>query len=142
MEAFILLADAATTDSGSSKINLLGAGWSLTGPEVPPSAVSVFLRIPWSEAKNEISFRLRLLDVAGGEVRVALNGDRNLSIGGSFGLPEDTAVDDDGRKVPLNIAFCVPLPPLPLEPGQIYRWAFEAAGTEIASASFAVRPKA
>ncbi|TQM77747.1 hypothetical protein FHX40_4518 [Thermopolyspora flexuosa] len=55
------MSDAAQIDA-SGKVGLLGAGWTITGPNVPPMAVTVFLRVPWEEAGQRRTFRIRLLD--------------------------------------------------------------------------------
>ncbi|WP_156056495.1 DUF6941 family protein [Streptosporangium roseum] len=139
MEAFLLLADAASADSGSNKVNLLGAGWSITGPIVPSAAISVFLRAPWDEVGKEIKFGLHLIDSSDHEVRPFVVNDRPLGFEGAFALPDAAELDDMGKRVPLNIAFCIPLPPLPLQPGHTYRWVFEVSDRALASVDFAVR---
>jgi hypothetical protein len=105
MEAFLLLADAANADTGSSRVDLLGAGWSITGPNVPPAAISAFLRAPWGELSGEIQFRLRLVDAADQDVRPFADSDQPLSFDGAFTVSEATQLDGMRGKIPLNAAF-------------------------------------
>lgn len=45
MRASIVLADFAETDPGG-KVHILGAGWSVIGPQPSPQAVAGFLQVP------------------------------------------------------------------------------------------------
>ncbi|GHE43827.1 hypothetical protein GCM10017673_52460 [Streptosporangium violaceochromogenes] len=139
MEAFLLLCDAANTDQGSSKVNMLGAGWSITGPNVPASAISGFLRAAWDEVENPIRFSLHLVDEEGNAVCPFGEGDGPIRLSGSFSLPGEAHMDDMAKRVPLNIAFAVPLPPLPLQTARAYRWILEMRDEQVAVVDFAVR---
>jgi hypothetical protein len=45
----MLLADAAQVSEG--KLNVLGGGWSVTGPNPTPSAIAIYIQVPWDQAK-------------------------------------------------------------------------------------------
>ncbi|MGP4092956.1 DUF6941 family protein [Nonomuraea sp. KM90] len=138
IQAFLVLSDAASTDAATGKINALGAGWSVTGPVVPMSAVTGFLRIPWEEVPEKIRFSVRLLDDAGQPVRPFLDNDEALSFRGEI-APSTEGVERAGMQVPLSFSFAIPIPPLPLEGGRSYEWVLEANDDKVASVQFAVR---
>ncbi|WP_084957792.1 DUF6941 family protein [Thermoactinospora rubra] len=143
IEGFLVLADSASTDQATSKVNLLGAGWSLTGPVIPPAAIAGFLRIPWNEAVDEARFQLRLVDEDGNDVKVpTVNaGLRPVVIEGSMALANASPENEVARKVPLTLSFAMTIPSLPLTPGRAYRWILDVDDVEVASAQFAVRPE-
>lgn len=45
-------------------MHMLG-DWTVTGPQVPPFSVVVFLRVPWEKAQEDHTFEIRLLDDSG-----------------------------------------------------------------------------
>jgi hypothetical protein len=141
IHGFLVLADSASTDASSGKVHMLGAGWSLTGPKVPPSAVAGFLRIPWDEAGEEIRFRLRLVDEDREAVKLLNEDGQSLTIQfvGSLGLPNAQPADEISKKVPLNVSFGLSISPLPLPVGRVYEWIFDVGETEVAAVQFAVR---
>ncbi|MEV5499809.1 hypothetical protein AB0M50_30855 [Nonomuraea fuscirosea] len=138
MQGFLVLSDAASTDAASGKINLLGAGWSVTGPAVPMSAVAGFLRVPWEKATRKIRFALRLLDEEGVPVRPFTDSDGPLVFSGEI-TPDPDHLEPIATRVPFNLSFAIPIPPLPLETGRVYEWVMEAEETRVASVHFAVR---
>lgn len=62
----MLLADAAQEVNG--KLYVLGGGWSVTGPEVPPMAIALKIDVPWNEANRRRQWELVLLDADGSPV--------------------------------------------------------------------------
>ncbi|GAA3123525.1 DUF6941 family protein [Streptosporangium carneum] len=140
MRGFLVLCDSATVDQATGKVSMLGAGWSLTGPQVPSMAVAGFLRVPWIEARTEYAFTLRLVDEGGRPVTTpAAEEGRPLRFGGRL------AVDVGGRAageavVPPEVhsSFVVGVPPLPLAPGR-YTWTLEVDGEDLTSVTFGVR---
>ncbi|MFI6595043.1 DUF6941 family protein [Nonomuraea sp. NPDC050536] len=143
IEGFLLLADAATTDVASGKVNMLGAGWSLTGPAVPPGAIAGFLRVPWDEAKEQIQFALRLADEGREDVRIPIADGETRAVGfqGNLALQDGEQDGTSNARVPMNVSFSISLPPLPLTPGHAYEWILEVGGEEVATVRFAVRPE-
>lgn len=138
MEGFLVLSDSASTDVATGKINLLGAGWSVTGPAVPMAAVAGFLRIPWDDVEEKICFVVRLQDEDGQPVRPFADNDEVLSFRGEFALNADQSEPME-RRVPLTLSFAIQIPPLPLAVGRVYEWILEANDAEVASARFVVR---
>ncbi|GAA4102404.1 DUF6941 family protein [Nonomuraea soli] len=141
MEAFLVLADAVSADPAAGKINMLGAGWSIIGPQSQASGISCFIRMPWDEAQDQVQFTLRLEHSSGSPFLPFRDRDDQLKIGGSFAVPDLAEIDEVGKSVPFNVAFALPIPPLPLQTGHIYRWVMEVNGEDAASVEFAVRPE-
>ncbi|HEX4699067.1 MAG TPA: hypothetical protein VH857_06870 [Actinomycetes bacterium] len=115
MRVTMLLADSAQEVNG--KLYVLGGGWSVTGPDVPPMAIAIKLDVPWSGANAPHQFVLDLVDEdghpvsagdAGGGVRV----EGSFEVGRPAGLRSGSDID---------VAFVVNLPPLPITAGR-YTW--------------------
>ena len=70
MRAAIVLADFAETDSGTGKVHIIGAGWSVTGPMPGPHAVVAFIQVPADRVGDPIPVTLRLADPTGQLVEV------------------------------------------------------------------------
>ena len=111
----MMLADAAQEVNG--KLYVLGGGWSVTGPVLPPMALALKLDVPWSAANQSHEFLLVLVDTDGHPVHVG-GGEDDVRAGGTFevgrppGLPAGTDID---------FAFAVTVPSLPLAAGR-YAW--------------------
>jgi hypothetical protein len=116
MRVTMMLADAAQEVNG--KLYILGGGWSVTGPLLPPMALALKLDVPWSAANQTHEFLLVLVDADGHPVRVAAGDEGEVRAGGTFevarppGLPPGTDID---------FAFAVTVPSLPLSAGR-YAW--------------------
>jgi hypothetical protein len=142
MQAVVLLADSAQTDS-ANKVHALGLGWSVTSAPTPPAALVVFVKVPWNATNVKHSFVLRLLDTDGHPVMLGedpvtgetapLMAQGDFEVGRPPGLPPGMAIDQ---------AFAMTLGPMPLPPGQMYEWQLEIDGhhEEAWSANFYVRP--
>lgn len=140
MEAVLILADAAQVDPGG-KAHMIGAGWTVTGPDMPPQAVVALIDVPWDATNQPHRIELRLLDADGQPVQVPgptgepqpLRLDQTVEVGRPPGVPSGTEI-----KVPLAINLG---PGLPLTPGQRYRWQLDINGEtrEHWSAAFYVR---
>jgi hypothetical protein len=68
VKVVLLLADAAQVSDG--KLNLLGGGWSITGPMPTPSAVAIKIEVPWSDTNVRHEFKLELFTADGDAVMV------------------------------------------------------------------------
>lgn len=120
MRVTMLLADAAQEVNG--KLYVLGGGWSVTGPALPPMSIAVKLDVPWLESERPHEFGLELVDEDGravpageaGTVRV----EGTFEVGRPVGVPEGSDVD---------FAFVVNIPPFPLPPGR-YAWRLSVDG--------------
>ena len=118
MRVTMLLADAAQEVRG--KLYILGGGWSVTGPDVPPMALAIKLDVPWSDANATHEFELTLVDTDGRAVNMteSTQGTHEVRIEGSFevgrppGLPPGSDID---------CAFTVNVGALPLAGGR-YAW--------------------
>ena len=112
----MILADAAQEVNG--KLYILGGGWSVTGPQVPPMALALKLDVPWSAANQPHEFLLGLVDDDGHPVAAGGEGGAGVQVGGQFevgrpaGVPEGSDID---------LALAVTLGPLPLPAGR-YAW--------------------
>ena len=130
-----MLADFAETDP-AGKVHILGAGWSVTGPQLGPQAVVGFIQVPPEQAGGAVSFTLRLADRAGEVVEVqGPAGMLPMELGGQVEVREPEEWDGASD---LNVAFAVNVT-LPLPPGQSYTWSLEVDGKDLASTTFYVR---
>ena len=120
MRVTMLLADAAQEVNG--KLYVLGGGWSVTGPAVPPMSLAIKLDVPWSAAGSSHGFELALVDTdgrpvtAGPEQSVRVDG--TFEVGRPTGLPPGSDID---------FAFAVNVPPFPLASGR-YAWQLSIDG--------------
>jgi len=139
VRATILLADYAQVAEG--KLNIIGGGWSVTGPNPTPSAVAVRIEVPWDQANTQHHIVLELTDEDGHLVMVP-NGEggsspvqvqADLQVGRPPGLKSGT---------PLDAPFAVNVGPLPLVPGTRYSWNLHINGETEADwrATFSTRP--
>jgi len=137
MRGSLVLCDYASQDQLAGKVNLMGAGWSMIGPQIGPHAVVAFIKVGWTEANRPHKLALRLADSDGapvkvpgpaGEQQIQFSG--NLEVGRPPGLPEGSEID---------ATFAINLLPLPLVPGQRYEWLLEVDDKVLASEGFLVR---
>lgn len=120
MRVTMLLADAAQEVNG--KLYVLGGGWSVTGPDVPPMSLAIKLDVPWSAANESHRFEIVLIDEDGRPVNA--NGGAGVRVDGTFevGRPAGTPAGSD-----IDFAFAVNVPPFPLPPGR-YAWQLSIDG--------------
>lgn len=134
LDVQLILCDAAQADSGSGKVHMLGAGWSVTSS--PSShAVALLIKVPWDRANERLSLALELRDADGQPVvltmpegNAAVRAQGELEVGRPAGIAPGSALD---------ASFALNVPPLPLAPGR-YEWHVTVAG-QIFSAFFTVR---
>jgi hypothetical protein len=114
MRVTMMLADAAQEVNG--KLYVLGGGWSVTGPDLPPMAIAIKLDVPWSAANEEHQFTLELIDQDGHAVPAGDSG--GVRAEGSFevGRPVGLLAGSD-----IDFAFVVTIPPFPVAAGR-YLW--------------------
>jgi hypothetical protein len=119
MKATLLLADYAQVAEG--KLNVIGAGWSVTGPLPTPFALALLIQVPWDRANERHSFRLELVDSDGEAVTVPLpeGGEGPLVIEAGFEVGRPPGLK---RGTPLEVPLAINLPPQPFEPGRRYEW--------------------
>src|SRR5262245_49386968 len=124
MKAVVILCDSAQVADG--KLNILGGGWSICGPDPVQMALAVKIDVPWDQANQPHRIALWLQDADGQPVTLpGPEEDQQLRIEGQFetgrpaGLPEGVALD-----VPLALNLGV----LPLSPGSRFTWKLEIDG--------------
>ncbi len=137
MRASLILCDSSAQDMGGGKVHMLGAGWSMIGPEPAPHAVVAFIKVGWTEANEPHKLVLRLTDGDGNVVSlpgptsaVPMEFSGSLEVGRPPGVPQGSDID---------ATFALNLGPLPLAPGHRYRWILEINSEELASEGFYVR---
>jgi hypothetical protein len=113
----MLLADAAQAVEG--KLYVLGGGWSLIGPEPQPSAIALYIKVPWDRTNTKHRLLVELLDLDGAPLlvetpmgRQALRLETEFEVGRPAGIKPGTALD---------LALALNFPPLPLPSGG-YEW--------------------
>ena len=116
---------------------MLGAGWSLIGPQPSAQAVVALIKVGWNEANRQHVFSLRLRDADGNPVNVpSPAGQQALVFNGRFevgrppGIPEGSEIDTN---------FVIQLQALPLPGAQRYTWSLDIDEHEYAAESFFVR---
>ncbi len=121
MRVTMLLADAAQEVNG--KLYVLGGGWSVTGPALPPMALAIKLDVPWSAANEQHEFVLELVDQDGHEVPAGdgsgVRAEGAFEVGRPVGVPVGSDID---------FAFAVTIPSFPVPPGR-YTWRLSIDGT-------------
>lgn len=134
VETQLILADYAQASEG--KVNMLGAGWSVTGTPTAHQAVVALLKVPWDQANQSMELVLRLRDEDGHDALVP------GASGQLDGVIEFRARLDVGRPTgvkpgtPIDGSFAVNVPSLPLTPGR-YSWHLQV-GDDECSTSFEV----
>lgn len=114
----MLLCDHAQVADG--KLNIIGGGWTVTGPQPTPFAIAILFQVPWDQANARHAFRLDLLDADGAPV-----GDPPISVEGHFevGRPPGSRPG-----VPLEFPFAMNSGPIALEPGERFEWRLTVDG--------------
>jgi Family of unknown function (DUF6941) len=120
MRVTIMLADSAQECGG--KLFILGGGWSVTGPQIPPSALAMKIDVPWDQANRPHHWRLELITEDGVPFEIegqALRVDGDFEVGRPPGAAPGSFID-----VPVAMNFG----PLPLEGGKRYVWELNIDG--------------
>ncbi|MEA2440672.1 MAG: hypothetical protein QOH76_2096 [Thermoleophilaceae bacterium] len=120
MKVTMLLADAAQVAEG--KLNVLGGGWALTGPDPAPTAIAMYIDVPWDQANVRHNWALALLDSDGHPVTME---DERVTIQGGFEVGRPPGLTPG---TPIGAAIALNLGPLPLAAGR-YEWRL-TIGTE------------
>lgn len=119
MRATLLLADFAQVAEG--KLNIIGGGWTVIGPQPAPSAIALLVEVPWDQANRQHRMRLELVDADGAPAVVTGPDDSehpilfesSFEVGRPAGLKPGT---------PLGVPLAINFGPHPLEPGRRYEW--------------------
>lgn len=114
----MLLADAAQAAEG--KLNVLGGGWSITGPGPVPSAIAMLIEVPWDRANMRYPWQIELVDGDGDPVLITgPMGDQPVKVDGELEVGRPPGVTPG---TPLALPLAINLGPLPLPPGGRYEW--------------------
>jgi len=134
----MLLADYAQTSEG--KLNVIGGGWNLMGPQPAPSAIAILFEVPWDRSNERHDFVLELLDSDGAPVHMdGPDGEMPIRIESSFEVGRPPGIKPG---TPLNLPFTINLVPQPLAPGGRYEWRLSVNGDtdEDWRLAFSMRP--
>jgi hypothetical protein len=124
LNATIMLADYAQVAEG--KLNLIGAGWSVTGPDPSPFALAGIFEVPWHMTNQQHQFRFELIDVDGNAIVVDTpEGERDVSFEGAFEVGRPPGLRVGGTQ---RVPFALNGGALPLEPGMHYEWRLSVNG--------------
>jgi hypothetical protein len=124
-KATLMLADYAQTADG--KLNVIGGGWTITGPRLSPFALVALIEMPWDAAGERHTARFELIDDQGRPVLVETEeGEQPLTIEAQFDLAPSPGVK---RGTPLTMPIAINLsPPPPIPPGGRYEWRLDVDG--------------
>ncbi len=123
MKATLILADFARVAEG--KLDILGAGWSLAGPEPVSMGLGVLIDVPWNQTNQRHSMVVRLLGEDGqlyllpgpdGAPPQGIEAHTDFEVGRPPGIAAGTAQP---------FALALNLAQLPLAPGRRYEWRLE-----------------
>ena len=120
MRVTIMLADAAQESGG--KLFILGGGWSVTGPMIPPSAIALKIDVPWDQANRPHHWRLELMTEDGDPFEIErqpLRVEGEFEVGHPPGAAPGSFID-----VPIAVNFGS----FPLTPGARYVWELNIDG--------------
>lgn len=135
MRVTMLLADHAQAAEG--KLNLIGAGWTITSglPNPIPFAIGIIIMVPWDQSNMQHRFDLDLLDSDGQRVAdpegTPIHLDGQFEVGRPPGAPHGIALEQ---------IFALNFGPIPLPPGQRWQWRCSINGEPAASCEFTTRP--
>lgn len=120
----MMLADAAQSVAG--KLYVLGGGWSITGPDPQPSAIALYIKVPWDLANTRHRLLLELLNIDGEPVLVETPmGEQALRVESDFEVGRPAGVKPG---TPLDLAMALNFGPIPLPPGEGFVWRLSIDG--------------
>lgn len=139
MKVTMLLADYAQVAEG--KLNIVGGGWTWTGPEPCPFGIALMVEVPWHQANRPHTFRLEVIDLDGNLVLVTTpDGDVPVAFEGNFEVGRPPGVRS-GAALPFMAA--INSGPIPWPPGGHYEWrlTIDAEAHEDWRLAFNTRPE-
>ena len=124
MKVTLVLADFAQVAEG--KLNLIGGGWTVTGPMPVPHGIGLIFEVPWDRGNERITFRLDLVDADGDPVVVDTpEGEQPVIFEGNFETGRPPGLKPG---TPLSFPVGINFAPHPLEPGGRYEWRLTVSG--------------
>jgi hypothetical protein len=137
MRATLLLGDFARVVDG--KLDILGAGWTVTGPHPATMGLGVLIDVPWDLTDQRHELRVWLSDQDGHQVTAhGGEGPEPVEVRNDFEVGRAPELAP-GR--PVSFALAVNINGLPLPPGQRFQWRLElnGQGEEAWNVSFETR---
>ena len=120
----MLLADAA--QAVDNKLYVLGGGWSVTGPAPTPSALALYIKVPWDQANVKHRLELELIDADGRAVTgIGPEGEQPIAVASEFEVGRPAGLTPG---TPIDVALAINIGPLPLAPGARYEWRLQVDG--------------
>jgi hypothetical protein len=114
----MILADSAQV--ADNKLFILGGGWSFIGPDPTPSAVALYIKVPWDQANMKHRLLLELVDSDGGPVEVQSPvGDQQIRVESEFEVGRPPGMH---QGTPIDISLALNFGPIPLSPDGRYEW--------------------
>lgn len=114
----MLLADHAQAADG--KLNVIGGGWSVIGPEPAPFALAMIIQVPWDQIDTGHKLRLELIDADGRPVMTEMpDGPQPISIEADFEVGRPPGLQPG---LPCEIPLAINLGPQPIPAGGRYEW--------------------
>ena len=120
----MMLCDHAAVAEG--KLYVSGGGWTQTSPTPSPSAIAMLIDVPWDQTNKPLPFHLSLRGAEGQAVmQQGPMGPVPVEVGGEFEVGRPVGV---APGTPITIPLAINIPPIPLAPGQRYRWELTVSG--------------
>jgi hypothetical protein len=137
MKTTLLLGDFARVSDG--KLDVLGAGWSVTGPDPASFGIGILFAVSWDETNTKHRFMLDLLDIDGNQVPTPtgeplLHLENEFEVGRPAGMKPGT---QQTGPFALNVAG-IPLPTSGKFEVRLAVEGYDDAGSNVA---FATRPQ-
>ena len=139
MRTTLILGDFARVAEG--KLDVIGGGWTYTGPDPVTMGLGIIVEVPWDQANTTHELALSLLGADGRPVELpGPDGMQTIQLATQFevGRPAGQAA---GTPIPFPLAVNVNAVPLP--PGERFEWRLEINGQthEDWSLRFQTRPR-
>lgn len=138
--AHMMLADHAQVAEG--KLNVLGAGWTVTGPMPTPFAITIQMEFPWHETGRDHHLRLEVIDMDGVPFTVPTPvGPQPLALEATFPVPRPEGLPSD---LPASTVVAINSGPVPFPPDSYFEWRLMIDGKADADwrRAFRTRPMA
>jgi len=120
----MILADYAQAADG--KLNVIGAGWSITGPGPAPFAIALDIKVPWDQTNMRHTMRLELVDADGSPVLVpTADGEQPLYVESTFEVGRPAGLKPG---TPIDVPIAMNFPAMPLPRGGRFEWRLSIDG--------------
>ena len=124
IRATMMLCDAAQAVDG--KLYILGGGWNTIGADPAPTAIAMYVEIPWDMTNMKHAWRLELLDADNQPVQVPTPaGERPLVVEGELEVGRPPGVTPG---IGLGVPLAINVGPIALGSGQRYVWRLSIRG--------------